>query len=465
MTNTAAKPRSDRFRSTARARHAGALALAAAACLAAAGQSACERSAPAATSSSEASRAADDDRPRAARAAHAVPIEMFSWWTRAGEVDSLGTLLGFHGRVHPGDIIINATAELSGLARKTLRTRMMHGEPPDTFQANAGNDLMQWVRMNGTDATESRLVALDTVLPAEVAAWRRVMPQVLLDQVSHDGKMYAVPANVHRINTIFYNKHVFDLHGLEEPRSVADLVTLARRLEGTNVPLFGLGGREPWTIALFVFECLLVSREGPHFYNEYFHGRLKADDPRMIGTLQEAVKLLGFVNADYQQLSWLEAVDLVANGRAAITVIGDWARSSLNARGLKIGQDYGQLPFPGSEATFVFTSDTFNLPVGAKNRAGALRLLATIGSAEAQREVDTTKGTLAARTDVLPPADDPTLTEMHTLLRHGPLVLALSGMVPREFSEDVAAALLEMLREHDIDPVVHALRSRYALLK
>jgi len=392
-------------------------------------------------------------------------IEMFSWWTRAGEVDSLGTLIGFHTRIHPGDVILNATAELSGLARKTLRARMLRGEPPDTFQANAGNDLLQWVHMNGTSTGESRLVALDGVLPAEVAEWRRVMPEALLAQVSQDGKMYGVPANVHRLNTVFYNKRLFQQHDLPEPRTVADLLALGRKLDGTKIPLFALGGREPWTVTLFVLECLLIGREGPRFYDDYFHGRLKADDPRVIATLQKALELLAFTNTDYQQLSWMEAVDLVATGRAALTVMGDWARSSFNARGLTMGKDFGQLAFPDTAGTLVFTSDTFNLPIGAKNRDGALRLLTTIGSAEGQRVVDTRKGTLAARLDVIPPDGDPMLKEMHALLRSGPAVLALSGLVPREFSEDVGAALLEMLREHDIDPAVHDLRSRYALLK
>src|SRR5262249_52693876 len=103
------------------------------------------------------------------------PIEMFSWWESAGDGGVLGALIKQHQKAYPGDVIINAATGLSGLARKTLRTRMMQREPPDAFQANVGADTMQWVLINRSDARESKLVALDDILP-EVAEWRRVLP-------------------------------------------------------------------------------------------------------------------------------------------------------------------------------------------------------------------------------------------------------------------------------------------------
>jgi glucose/mannose transport system substrate-binding protein len=393
----------------------------------------------------------------------ARPIEMFSWWERVGDSDALGALIAQQRRRYPDDVIINASAGLSGLARKTLRTRMLRNEPPDTFQANVGNDLMQWVLLNGMDARESKLLPIDDL--EDAATWRAVMPGPVLQQVSYDGKIYGVPSNVHRINTVFYNKHVFEKYGLAEPTSIDDLRVLSRKLAGTGVSLLGLGIREPWTAALLIFECMLVAREGPDFYRSYLSGALSADDPRVVRTLQAGLDLLAFANPDLQKLSWLQAVELVIRGQAAMTVMGDWARVSFNAHGLKLGVDYGEIAFPGTANTFVFTSDAFSLPMDAKNTAGARRLLETIGSAEGQRAINEAKGALSARLDVPPPASDPILKAKFELLKRGPLLLALSGTVPRLFSEDLASALAEMIAQHDVEPVVHTLRSRYALLK
>jgi len=393
------------------------------------------------------------------------PIEMFSWWERVGAGDPLGAMIKQHQTAYPGDAIINASAGLSGLARKTLRSRMSQREPPDTFQANVGADLMQWVLINRADALESKLLALDDILPDDVAEWRRQMPRRLLDQVSFDGKMYGVPSNVHRINSIFCNRKVFDKYGLTLPTSVADFRVMARKLKGSGVSLLAVGSKEPWTLALVTFESLLVAREGPTFYTDYLHGKLKADDPRVLATLDAMLEIGTFFNPDHAQRNWLQAIELVARGQAAMTPMGDWASMFFNAQGMKDGQDYTEIAFPGSEGTFVFTADSFALPVDAKNRAGAERLLHTLGSPQAQRVIADAKGALSPRADVQPPQTQPMQLQKHALWQKGALVLALSGIVPPRFSEDVAVALAEMLDHRDIEPVVHTLRSRYALLK
>jgi glucose/mannose transport system substrate-binding protein len=421
----------------------------------AAGAGACQRTQAASP------RGADE---AAAEAAAARPIEMFSWWERVGDADALGALMREHRRFYPDEVIINASTGFSGNARKTLRARMMRNEPPDAFQANAGRDLMQWVLANGMDARESKLRPLDDLVPGG-AAWRRTIPPAVLERVSFDGKLYGIPANVHRLNTVFYNRKVFEKYGLAEPTSVAELAAMAQRLRGTGVSLLALGNREPWTVSLLVFECLLVAREGVDTYSRYFMGGLTPDDPRIVRTLEASLELLALANPDHDELSWLQAVDLVVRGQAAMTVMGDWARVTFNAHGMKLGVDYQEMAFPGTAGAFVFTSDAFALPAAARNPAGARHLLSTIASAEGQRAINAARGALSARLDVAPPESDPVLTAKHALLQKGPLALALSGMVPRTFEDDLAAALGEMVAKRDIEPVVHTLRSRYPLLK
>jgi glucose/mannose transport system substrate-binding protein len=392
------------------------------------------------------------------------PIEMFSWWESAGDGGVLGALIKQHQKIYPGDVIINAATGLSGLARKTLRTRMMQREPPDAFQANVGADTMQWVLLNRSDARESKLVALDDLFP-EVAEWRRTMPARLLDQVSYDGKMYGLPSNVHRINSLFYNRRVFDKYGLTVPTTVADMKAIGKKLKGTGVAPLAVGSKEPWTLALLGFECLLVSREGPTFYEDYLHGKLKPDDPRVKATLDALLDLGPIFNSDHAQYNWLQAVEMVTRGQAAMTAMGDWATVFFTTQGMQPGKDYGEIPFPGSENTFVFTSDAFALPADARNKAGAERLMRTIGSTEGQRVIARKKGALSPRADVEPPAEEPTQVKKHELWLHGNLVLALSGIAPPRFSEDLGAALAEMFERRDVEPVVHTLKSRYALLK
>lgn len=390
------------------------------------------------------------------------PIELFTWWAKVGESDALAALQRVHQKRYPADRILNASAELSGSARKTLRERMLSGEPPDAFQANVGFDLMRWVQVNGLDARESKLVALDDVLP-DTAEWRRVMPRQLIEQLSYDGKIYAVPANVHRINMVYCNRRVLREHGIPEPESIEQLLAAGPKLRAAGIDLIAIGSREPWTLSLLVFESLLVASHGIEFYREYFAGHLPPNDERIRATLQLALRLIEYANKDQRELSWLEALDRVMRGRAALTVMGDWTRVFFASQGLRIGEDFTEMAFPGSASAFVYTSDTFPLPVSAKNEAGALRLLSTLGSRDGQQALNDAKRSLSPRSDVTP--SDPALRAEYELFNRGDGALAFSGLVPARFAEDVGWALSDMVQQNDIEPVVHTLQSRYRLLK
>lgn len=398
------------------------------------------------------------------RRARQRPIEMFTWWTRVGETDALGALIREHKRRHPEDDIVNASAELSGLARKTLSERMWRGEPPDTFQANVGFDHMRWVIVNGLDARESKVSSVEDVL-ARANVPVAVFPPAVSRELMHDGKLYGIPANLHRLNEIFYSKRVFAEHGLSEPRTVQDLLRMGERLKAAGVPLLAIGSKEPWTLALLTLECLLVAEAGAGFYEDYFRGNHRPDDQRLRHALATALKLAEYMNQDHPSLSWIQALELVRRDRAAMIVMGDWARVALEAEGAKLGEDFGELPFPGTTDTFVFTSDVFSLPRNALNHAGVERLLDTLLSKEGQAAIHRSRNALPARLDVQLTPGDAVLVERKRLVQTGRLVLAQSGIVPSRFAEDINEALKEMLRERDMEPALHTLRSRYCLLR
>lgn len=398
-------------------------------------------------------------------------IEVVTWWERIGEADPLGALIREHHRVDPGAVVIHSSTDPWALTRRNLQNRMVRGDPPDLLEANAGLDLLQWVRFNGRDARDSKLLPLDELV-AGAPDWRSKLPPAVLQLVTEngkkDGKLYAIPANVHRTNEIFFNREVLQQYGIPEPRSLDDLTKMGERLRGTGVPLLAVAGRDSSTassLSSIVFECLLVAREGAGTYLDYFGGRLKADDPRVVRTLEASLALLSFVGPHDGALTWLQAVEKVVEGRAAMTIMGDGARLAFTAHGMKPGQDFGEVAFPGTDGVFVFASDVFALPAAAENVAGARRLLATIASAEGQGAISEVSGVLPARLDIPPSGKAPDLDAKYDLLRTGQLVPALPGLVPARFAADLASALVEMAKQRDIEPAVQTLRSRYALLR
>jgi len=392
-------------------------------------------------------------------------VELFSWWTKPGEVEALDAVINVHDRRYPGAKVINAAAKDSATARDRLRTRLEDREPPDTFQANVGQDLLRWVLYNGADASQSKLEPLSgkAVLGRDFGD---VFPPAVLSAAGFGGEVYAVPVNIHRTNSLFYNKQLFADLGLEPPQSLDDLYTVCDELQAKGVVPLAVGAKGSWTLSLLFFENLLIAKEGAEFYDEYFSGKLKtAADPRMLELLDESLRLWKYTNADAREIEWDAAVAMVQDGRAAMTVMGDWAKGTLKQLGGVPGKTFGQVPFPGTKGVFVFTADTFPLPKGAPRRKDALEFLSTLASLEGQNAFNPIKGSIPARTDIDPGAYDVLARAMIKDFRGDRLELALSGLAPAVFNDAVQAGLGDMVDQNNAEPARFALMNRYDVLQ
>ena len=82
--------------------------------------------------------------------------------------------------------------------------------------------------------------------------------------------------------------------------------------------------------------------------------------------------------------------------------MGDWASSQWQNDGLKLGTDYTWAPAPNSvdkAPVYMWLSDSFTLPVGAKDRDAGIAWLKVCGSLNGQDAFNPKKGSIAVRTD------------------------------------------------------------------
>jgi len=85
-------------------------------------------------------------------------LEIFSWWA-GDEGPALQALIDLYKKQNPKVELINATVTGgSGVnAKAVLKTRMLGGEPPDSFQVHAGQELIgTWVLSAASRRTASR---------------------------------------------------------------------------------------------------------------------------------------------------------------------------------------------------------------------------------------------------------------------------------------------------------------------
>ena len=320
-------------------------------------------------------------------------VEVFSWWTGGGEAAGLEAMVGVFAGTDPNVEFINAAvAGGAGTnARAVLATRLQAGDPPDSWQGHAGQELI------GTYVAGGQIEPLNDLYEAE--GWLEVMPETLIPLISQDGNIYSVPVNIHRANVLWYNPAILEANSVAVPTTMDEWFAAMDTLQAAGVQPLALG--EQWT-KMHLLETVLLGTLGPEAYNGLWDGSTDWGSAEVTTALENFNKVLGYANTDSASLSWQDAAQLVVNGDAAFNVMGDWAAGYFIELGKTANTDYGWAPVPGSVGVFQFLSDSFTLAVGAPHPDGAVAWLKVAGSKEGQEAFNPVKGSICARTDCDP---------------------------------------------------------------
>jgi glucose/mannose transport system substrate-binding protein len=317
-------------------------------------------------------------------------VEVFTWWADGGEKAGLDGLVAQFGKDCSTFQFENgAIAGGAGSNAKTvLAQRLTQSDPPDTFQAHAGAELTDYINAGQVED-----------LSQEYRDWglTNAFPKGLLDNLTVNGKIYSVPANIHRANVLWGNKAVLASAGITKDATTLDgFFADLDKLKVKNVTPLALG--KDWT-QLMLFESVLIADLGADKFTGLWKGTTDwagSDVTKAIGDFQ---KLLTYTNKDTRDtFDWTDAEKLVMDGKAGYQLMGDWEAADLDAKKFA---GYSYSVFPGNTGVFQWLADSFVLPKGAKNPAGTKCWLKTVGSAAGQQAFNTKKGSIPARTDAV----------------------------------------------------------------
>ncbi len=323
-------------------------------------------------------------------------VGVFTWWASGSEKLGLDALVKVYKTQFPNDEFVNlAVAGGAGSnAKAKLAADLKNNQPPDSFQGHAGAELADYI-----DA--GQVLAVNDVINA--LGGEKVFPKNLLDLLTVDGSIYSVPSNIHRANVVWTNVAVLKKAGITAPPKdikawIADMDKV--KASGVQTPLSISG---TWT-QVQLLETVLIADLGVDKYVGLFDGKTAWDSAEVKTAVADFAKLLTYANTASDGDDWPVATDMVIDGKAAYNVMGDWAVAEFGDKGKKQGTDWDWFPVPGSDGVFDFLADSFTLPKGAKNAAGAKDWLMCIGGAEGQKAFNLAKGSIPSRTDV--PATD-----------------------------------------------------------
>src|SRR5512134_107068 len=260
-------------------------------------------------------------------------LEIFSWWA-GDEGPALQALIDRYSAQNPGIQVVNSTVTGgSGVnARAVLKTRMLGGDPPDSFQVHAGQELI------GTWVVAGRMEDLTGLFKSE--GWLSQFPPGLVTLLSTKGGIWSVPVNIHRSNVMWFVPANLKKWGVEPPRTWDEFLSTCAALKGKGVKA-PLSVGENWTVN-HLWESVALGVLGPEVWTGLWNGKIPMDDARMVKAWETFGKVLDCTNTDASGLSWQQATDRMLKGDAAFNIMGDWAAGYMSTT-LKLtpGEGFG----------------------------------------------------------------------------------------------------------------------------
>jgi glucose/mannose transport system substrate-binding protein len=326
-------------------------------------------------------------------------VEVFSWWTGAGEADGLAAMAKIFQEKYPDQEFVNAAvAGGAGTnAKAVLATRLQAGDQPDSWQAHAGEATFAYVDAN-------QIKPLDDFFSS--SGFGDALPATLLPLISKDGHPYSVPVNIHRSNVMWYNPAVVEAAGVTVPdggfATYDDFFAACDAIMAADKTCLALG--PAWT-AEHLFENVLIGSLGADGWNALWANGADWSSAEVTTALDNYARVLSYTNSDAATLSdWQPAAKLMIDGDAAFNIMGDWAYGYFanpdpNGLALTPHTDFDWAPPPGTDGTFVFLADSFVLPTNNKNPDGTMDWLTVAASKEGQEAFNPLKGSICARTD------------------------------------------------------------------
>lgn len=199
--------------------------------------------------------------------------------------------------------------------KNKLRTAMGAGNPPDIFYGWGGGILKSYVDAGKVYA-----------LPASVDTGKFF--DSVMEGVTFGGEIYGIPIMGTQPVLFYYNRQIFQEHGLQPPETWSGLLDAVRALKRAGVTPIALAGQNKWTNMMY--EEYLVDRVGgPEPFQRVLDGERDAwSHPAFIeaNTMIQELVSMGAFPSNFASLNYDtgQSTQLLYTGEAAMQLMGAW---------------------------------------------------------------------------------------------------------------------------------------------
>jgi raffinose/stachyose/melibiose transport system substrate-binding protein len=244
-------------------------------------------------------------------------------------------------KLHPTVKVEIEAIETNQLQRTRLPAALLTSDPPDIFQAWGGGEIREQVEADYLkDITDQVKTEVGNIGSA-VEIW----------QV--DGKQYGLPFRM-GIEGIWYNKDMFAQAGISAPPTTfEELNDAVTKLKAINVVPIAVGAGDKWPAAHWWYNMALRSCSVETLKKASVD--LTFDDPCFVKAGED---LKAFIDTKPFQNNFIatpgqndptSANGLLANGKAAMELMGDWNKGTLETVAqdpAKLAKFLGWFPVP-----------------------------------------------------------------------------------------------------------------------
>lgn len=191
---------------------------------------------------------------------------------------------------------------------------------------------------------------------AEDAWYSRVLPSQLENKLI-GGKLYGLPIASTSGLGLIYNEKIFRELDLEVPGNMEELYQVCEQIRQAGlIPLYA-SDKDAWTIQV-AFNCMVMQYTDEAMWEALEANRMKWSQVEEYYKILECMKALrerGYTNEDYMEATYNSAVEAVAEGRAAMYVIGQFFISDVLQRNPECELMLAPFPYNGSDLLSVIS--------------------------------------------------------------------------------------------------------------
>lgn len=274
-------------------------------------------------------------------------IEVLHWWMSGGESRAAAVIKDAVEKkgIKWKDSMIK---DSSGSAqRRVLEARLKAKNPPD---------VVQLTHYLPSYAQSGIFESLDETLTPD--KWSQI-PEVMHKNSRYKNHWVAIPVNIQKFNWVWANKAIFDQLHLAIPKTYSELINACHIIKKAGFIPLARGG-QPWQDAL-LFESLVASVGGAPLFKKVLLdmdvSAIKSSEMELV--FKRLLEVRHFFDASSSEREWNLATSMVIHGKAAMQVMGDWAKGEFVKANKVQGVDYMCFSFPDTQNDFIFTSDYF----------------------------------------------------------------------------------------------------------